>query len=85
MVIGAGSRDSVNQVMEEMLRLNNEQGNQMRTLMKERQIASRRLERDNDIYNELAQLNNQLSNMQREQLNKNRELEQLNRKLQELT
>ena len=85
MVIGAGSRDSIDQVMEAMLRLHNEQGNQVRTLMKELQISSRGVGRDNDIYNEQAQLNNQLSNMQREQLKKNHELEQLNRKLQELT
>ncbi len=82
-VIGASSRDSANHVMEEMLRLNNEQSNRMRILMKDAQTASRNAERDNSIYNDLTQLSNQLSTMQREQLKKNRELEQLNQMLQE--
>ncbi len=82
-VIGASSRDCANHVMEEMLRLNNEQSNRMRILMKDAQEASRNVERDNSIYNEMTQLSNQLSTMQREQLKKNRELELLNHKLQE--
>ena len=84
MVIGASSRNSANQVMDEMLRLHNEQGNQVRTLMKDLQISSRGVGRDNDIYNELAQLNNQLSNMQREQLKKNHELEQALARIKQL-
>jgi sensor histidine kinase YesM len=83
MIIGVGSRGSDNHVMVEMLRLNNEQNNLMRTLMKEIQVGSRRAEHDNSVYNELTRLTNQTSTMQREQLKKNYELEQLNQKLQE--
>ncbi len=77
-VIGSSFRDSVHQIMEEILRINNEQSNQMSSMMKEMQITSRHSEYDNSIYNELTRLNNQLSNMQREQLKKNAELERLN-------
>lgn len=79
LVVGAGSRDSTIQVIEEMLKINNEQTNHLRILMKELQNASSKLKaHDQSIYDELTHLNNQLSGMQRELLKKNHELAQLN-------
>jgi signal transduction histidine kinase len=79
LVIGAGSRDSAIQVVEEMLKINNEQTNHLRILMKELQKSSSQLkEHDKSIYDKLTHLNNELSAMQRELVKKNHELAQLN-------
>jgi signal transduction histidine kinase len=79
LVVGASSRDSAIQVMEEMLKINNEQTNHLRILMKDLQKASSQLkERDESIYDQLTHLNNELSAMQRELMKKNHELAQLN-------
>ena len=79
LVVGASSRDSAIQVMEEMLKINNEQTNHLRILMKDLQKASSQLkERDQSIYDQLTHLNNELSAMQRELMKKNHELAQLN-------
>ena len=79
LVVGASTRGSALQVIEEMLKINNEQTNNLRILMKDRQNATERLEgRDKIIYDELTHLNNELSAMQRELLKKNHELAQLN-------
>jgi signal transduction histidine kinase len=79
LVIGAGSRDSAIQVIEEMLKINNEQTNHLRILMKELQKSSSQLkEHDKSIYDKLTHLNNELSVMQRELMKKNHELAQLN-------
>jgi signal transduction histidine kinase len=55
-----------------MMRINNEQTNTLRTLLKEQS-------RGDDMYNELSYLNNELVAMQREIAKKNAELERLNR------
>ena len=79
LVVGASSRDSAIQVMEEMLKINNEQTNHLRILMKDLQTASSQLkDRDKSIYDQLTHLNNELSAMQRELMKKNHELAQLN-------
>ena len=79
LVIGATSRDSALQVVEEMLKINNEQSNNLRLLMKDLHQASEQLkERDQSTYDHLTRLNNQLSAMQRELMKKNYELAELN-------
>jgi signal transduction histidine kinase len=79
LVVGASSRDSTIQVIEEMLKINNEQTNHLRILMKDLQKSSSQLkERDQSIYDELTHLNNELSAVQRELMKKNHELAQLN-------
>jgi len=79
LIVGAGSHDSTIEVIEGMLKINNEQTNHLRIVMKELQQASSQLKkRDKSIYEELTHLNNQLSSMQRELVKKNHELEQLN-------
>lgn len=79
LVIGASSRDSALKVIEEMLRLHNEQSNNLRTVMKDLHTTSAQLrERDKATYDELTRLNNELSGMQRELMKKNHELAKLN-------
>jgi signal transduction histidine kinase len=79
LLVGASSRDSAIEVIEEMLKINNEQTNHLRILMKELQKASSHMkQRDQSIYDELTHLNNELSAMQRELMKKNHELAQLN-------
>ncbi len=78
--VGASSRDSAIELMEAMFRINNEQTNQLRLVMKELQQTSQQLKgKDQSIYEELTQLNNQLSVMQRELVKKNHELAELNK------
>lgn len=77
--VGAGSRASAIQVIEEMLKINNEQTNHLRILVKDLQMASSQLKvRDESIYDKLTHLNNELSVMQRELMKKNHELAHLN-------
>ncbi|MEI6213695.1 MAG: HAMP domain-containing sensor histidine kinase [Desulfuromonadales bacterium] len=79
LVIGASSRDSAIQFIEEMLRINNEQTNKLRAAMKDLHTASQELKRrDQTIYEEMTHHNNRLSAMQRELLKKNHELARLN-------
>jgi len=79
LVIGATSRDSALQVIEEMLKINNDQTNSIRLLVKELQQSSSMLvDRDNATYEELTRLNNEMAAMQRELMKKNHELAQLN-------
>ncbi|HIJ97052.1 MAG TPA: HAMP domain-containing histidine kinase [Desulfuromonadales bacterium] len=77
--VGASSRASAIQVIEEMLKINNEQTNHLRILMKDLQIASAQLKvRDETLYDQMTHLNNELSVMQRELMKKNHELAHLN-------
>lgn len=79
LIVGAVSRDSAIQVIEEMLKINNEQTNHLRILMKELQnTTSQMKKRDKSAYDELMRLNNELSSIQRELVKKNHELAQLN-------
>jgi signal transduction histidine kinase len=80
LVVGASSRDSAIELVEEMLKINNEQTNHLRLVMKELQQKSHQLKnKDQTIYEELTHLNNQLSVMQRELVKKNHELAELNK------
>lgn len=77
-LVGAGSRDSAIELIEEMLRINNEQTNNLRLAMKELHNATVALkQKDQYVYDELTRLNNQLSAMQRELVKKNHELKAL--------
>ncbi len=79
LIVGASSRDSAIELIEEMLRINNEQTNHLRMVMKELHQTSLQLnDKDQSIYEELTRLNNQLSAMQRELVKKNHELAELN-------
>ncbi len=62
---------------EELMRINNEQSNYIRKILKDRFMYSSN-ENDNETLEELTKLNNELSNLQRELSKKNIELQKLN-------
>lgn len=73
---------------EELMKINNEQTNLLRTVMKEQALASQAssnqiaVDTDSRLYEELSLLNNELANAQRELVKKNSQLETLNHQLQ---
>jgi signal transduction histidine kinase len=79
LVVAACSRHGLAQLNEELMRINNEQTNLLRTTTKElTQAMAQRAERDDSVYEELSRLNNDMANLQREMAKKNAELQQLN-------
>jgi signal transduction histidine kinase len=66
-------------LFDDMMRMNNEQVNQLRSIIKEQtELVRERSEHDSELYNELSRLNNELANLQRELTQKNTQLERLN-------
>jgi len=79
LVVGARSRNGLARVNEELMRINNEQMNALRSVSKDLALATTRSgERDDPMYDELSRVNNELTNLQREMAQANRELERLN-------
>ncbi|MBC8115676.1 MAG: HAMP domain-containing histidine kinase, partial [Candidatus Saccharimonas sp.] len=79
LIMAARSRNGLAQLNEEMMRINNEQTNVVRTTAKELSLAAgKRAERDDAVYEELTTLNNDMANLHRELAKKNAELQQLN-------
>lgn len=59
-------------LFEEMMRMNNEQTNQLRQAVKEHtELVRAQTERDSTLYDQLSQLNNELATLQRELARKN--------------
>lgn len=81
-VVGARPRSGLICFCDELMKINNEQANAVRALMKEQIIASRdQTEKEKKYYEELTRLNNELESIQRQLEKKNAELERLNREL----
>ncbi|HEY9422623.1 MAG TPA: HAMP domain-containing sensor histidine kinase, partial [Thermoanaerobaculia bacterium] len=79
LIVGARSRSGVAGFYEELLRINNEQANALRSAIKEASLQTRtQVDRDNVYYDELSQLNNDLATAQRELAKSNNELARLN-------
>ena len=79
LVVAAASRHGLTNLNEELMRINNEQTNLVRSTAKElSRVVEQRAERDDSVYEELSELNNEMANLQRELAKKNAELEQLN-------
>ena len=79
LVVAACSRHGLGHLNEELMRINNEQTNVVRSTSKElARVVEQRAERDHTVYEELSRLNNDMANLQRELAKKNAELEQLN-------
>jgi signal transduction histidine kinase len=76
LVVAARSQWSVGRAADEMMRINNEQANAIRSAAKA--LAARQAGREGGIYDELTKVNNELTNVQRELFKKNAELENLN-------
>lgn len=79
LIVIAGSRSGLSRVNEELMLINNEQTNALRSALKEISLRARpSIEPGNHEYDELTRLNNELANVQREMARKNAELERVN-------
>jgi two-component system, OmpR family, sensor kinase len=79
LVVAARSRHGLTHLDDDLMRINNEQANVLRSTAKELAVAvGTRAERDDEVYEELSRLNNDMANLQRQMAKKNVELEQLN-------
>ena len=79
LIVGAHSLNGIMFLYDELMRINNEQVNLLRSFVKDMSINVRgQLERDSSLYDELSRLNNELVTLQRELTKKNIELRRLN-------
>lgn len=79
LIVGARNRAEVSRFYEELLEIQNEQVNALRSSLKELSVQNRaQFERDFEHYEELTRLNSELTNIQRELAKKNVELTRLN-------
>lgn len=79
LVTAASTRTGLTRINEELMRLNNEGINALRSISKELvQFSTSKMEIEGRLYDELSRLNNELANLQREMVKKNIELERLN-------
>lgn len=79
LIVGAKTSNGVKQLYEQMMQMNNEHINALRSAIKETSERTRtQVERSNALYEQITRLNNQLVAMQRELARKNAELERLN-------
>jgi two-component system, OmpR family, sensor kinase len=77
-VVGAESRAGVTQMYRDLIEINNEQTNNLRSVLKDQSLNNRqREEEDRHLYEELARVNNELATLQRELFKKNSELAKL--------
>jgi C4-dicarboxylate-specific signal transduction histidine kinase len=83
LIIGAKSRNEVVELYEELMRIQNEQMNTLRAVVKDQMMLSQTAtERDTNVYEELTRLNNELANAQRELAQRNARLERMETELQ---
>ncbi len=80
LIVGAETNEALQTLYEELMRINNEQLNTLRTSIKS-QASSSKSERlaEQDLYGEISRLNNELIAMQRQMAKQNAELAQLNK------
>ena len=82
-VIATTHSDSVSELSQELMKINNEQANVFRKLLKESlQEQDHVVQKDIAYFDEISQLNNELLNSQRELARKNQELYRLNAELE---
>ncbi len=79
LIVGAKTNHGLQTLYEELMRINNEQMNSLRTSIKSHtEVSQERETEERDFYDEIARLNNELVAMQRELAKKNAQLERLN-------
>ncbi len=85
-IVGAKTLSDIDSYFyDELMKLNNEQINAFRQVMKDHQkLSVQTRDRDNQFYDELTQLNSDLAATQRELARKNHELEQQKQELKSL-
>lgn len=78
-LVAARSGHALSRFAEELMAINNEQTNALRSALKEFTLQNRPEPRnDSELYEDLSRVNNELANLQREMAKKNVELERLN-------
>jgi len=85
-IMGTRTSRTPNDFFEELMKINNEQANKLREVIKKQvQMTQRPSDNSNSrLYEELMKLNNELSNTQRELSKKNFQLDQQRRQLERL-
>lgn len=78
LIFALETNSDVPYMYEELLRINNEQSNFIREILKDRFMSQYSNESENSALNDLSKLNNELANVQRELSKKNGELTKLN-------
>ena len=84
LILVSQTHHAVYQLFEQVMAVNNEQTNLLRTLAKEKSNSSSKNDQEMAFYEEFSLLNNELINLQRDLAKKNAALEQLNCKIQHL-
>ena len=77
-ILGLKTNDDLPFLYQELMRINNEQANYIRNVVKEKFIRPSAEFKEEETYDELSRLNNELVNLQRELFKKNTELAKLN-------
>jgi two-component system, OmpR family, sensor kinase len=79
LIVAAKTADGLEKLVEDLMKIGNEQINRLRSAMKDRAALSiEKAQQESYLYDELGRLNNELANLQRELAKKNVELEKLN-------
>lgn len=77
-IFGLETNSDIPFLQEELMKINNDQANYLRQLMKSQFSFESRMKDHNEVYDELSRLNNDLANLQRELAQKNFELKRAN-------
>ena len=84
-ICGSPSRTGLNKLFDEMMKIQNEQLNALRTTLKDQQLEATSMQRSHQqMLEEFSRLNNELVNTQRELALRNAELADANAKLESL-
>jgi signal transduction histidine kinase len=85
-IVGTKTPGTPNDFFEELMKINNEQANKLREVIKKQVQTSRQPveNRDSQVYEELMQVNNELANTKRELTKKNFQLDQQRKQLEHL-
>ena len=78
LIFGVEEKNDIPYLYEEIIKINNEQTNFIRKILKEKSFVSSHSNQDEAMYDELTKVNNELSNLQREFAKKNVELTKAN-------
>lgn len=85
LVIVTNQKNELEKLNEELIKINSEQVNQMRSVLKEKQDEKRSYDNlSANLFDEITQLNNELINSKRELAKKNTQLNKLNEDLERL-
>lgn len=84
LLCGAETVVEMARIYEEIVEMGNEQLNELRRLLKERSVASRKISETTRLYEDLSRTNNELVSLQRELARKNADLARLNAQKSEL-